>query len=102
MSAHHKIHNLIVDHCKGIKPDINLILKPEAISFFEEFCSANLIKIIGNTPWVFDENGHEIEYLGGKHYLKHDFINTLQNMRYIDIVGDLIPMVFKREDYLKE
>lgn len=99
MSTHSKIHNLVLQHCESIKGDIVDILRDSIIEFFKVHESVEEIRIIGNTPYLYGFDGKEIEYLSGKFYLKHPFVQTLTNLRYVDVIGDLIPLIIKKENY---
>lgn len=63
----------------------------EASHLFEQHQSIAYIKFIGDGLWLFDDKNQEIEFLDQKYFTKNETVKKLQEIRYIPVIGDLIP-----------
>lgn len=86
-----ELFDLILGHCKQLSSKIEDILMKEVSYLFENYQSIAYIKFIGNGLWLFDDKNQEIEFLDQKHFTKNEIVKKLQEIRYIPLIGDLIP-----------
>lgn len=99
MKVENKIYGLIMGSCEQLRPVIKQLVVDELKELFSQNKALASIKFIGNGLWLFDINGEELEFIGQKHFSKNKTVAKIQELRYIPIIGDLLPLEVTLSDF---